>query len=176
METRVLYQGKYIRLMAQGNWEYAERVNCSGVVFIVACTDDGKMILCEQYRVPVGKNVIEIPAGLVNDGASDTHETMEAAAKRELLEETGYVADEMIEIVRGPAAPGSSSVIITFFQAKGLKKVGPGGGDDAENIKVHEIPLAEMDEWIGQQLLNPMKFVDPKIYVGLYFLKNRTKS
>lgn len=173
--NKTLFQGQFIRLVSRDGWEFAERINCSGVVFIVAVTDDRKIVLCEQYRVPVGKRVIEIPAGLANDGASDEHESMEAAAKRELLEETGYEACEIRPLLSGPAAAGSSSVIVNFYEALSLKKRGPGGGDATENITVHEVPLDGIDEWLEEISQDPDIVIDPKLYVGLYFLKNRTK-
>ncbi|HTL48684.1 MAG TPA: NUDIX hydrolase [Verrucomicrobiae bacterium] len=170
-ERKVLYEGQYIRFVAKGTWEYAERINCSGIVFIAAVTDDDKIILCEQFRVPVDRHVIEIPAGLVNDGVAKHEETLEEAAKRELLEETGYEAQKMVRMIEGPAAAGSSSAMIVFFRALGLKKVASGGGDETENIVVHEVPLKGIDTWL-QTMEEKGKAIDPKVFTVLYLVRS----
>lgn len=172
-EIKILYEGKFMRLVSQNTWEYAERINCAGVVFIIAVTDDRKIVLCEQYRVPLSKDVIEIPAGLVRDTPESQDESFAEAAKRELLEETGFEAEEVVLLFEGPAAVGSSSAMIHFYQAKKIKKVATGGGDETENIKVHEIPLSEVDTWLLEQQKTG-KLVDPKIFTALYFLQSET--
>src|SRR5580704_13589060 len=89
---RTLFEGKHIRMVARGDWEYAERKNVTGIVAIIAVTAEGKLLLVEQYRPPLGKTVIELPAGLAGDIAGQEGEAMVTAARRELLEETGYEA------------------------------------------------------------------------------------
>ena len=170
-EPELLYKGNYIQLLRKDDWEYAERLNCSGVVFIVAVTDDEKIILVEQFRIPVGKKLIEIPAGIVGDN-HHSGESNEAAAKRELMEETGYEVEKLIPLMTGPVAPGSSSMVMTFYLARGIKKVGQGGGDDTENIKVHEVPLSEVDEWLKDRHGDDL-WVDPRIFIALYLLRYR---
>ncbi len=59
-QKRTLAETNSIRLVERDGWSYVERVNASGVVCIVACTDEGKIVLIEQYRPPVGRNVIEL--------------------------------------------------------------------------------------------------------------------
>ena len=171
----VLKQGRYIRLLQKGGWEYVQRCNCTGIVIILAMTDDQKVILTQQHRVPVRKDVIEFPAGLVNDGGSPKKETALTAAKRELLEETGYLAKKIVKVIEGPAGSGLSSDILTIVRAYGLKKVGKGGGDATENIKVCEVPLPRVEKWLIQ-MQRQGKLVDPKIYAGLYFLNNYNKE
>jgi ADP-ribose pyrophosphatase len=164
-----LYEGKYKRLVREGDWEFIERVNCWGIVGILAMTDDKKVILVEQYRVPVGNRAIEFPAGLA-DGAGGSHgETLEETAHRELLEETGYQAERMIYCTEGPISSASNADIMVLYLAQGLKKVAPGGGDHLESITVHEVPLGEIDEWLGKKEKEGI-LVDSKIYAGLYLL------
>ena len=170
-KRKVLYEGQYIRFVARGTWEYAERINCSGIVFIAAVTGDDKIILCEQFRVPVDLHVIEIPAGLVSDPGAPCDETFEEAAKRELLEETGYQAEKMVKMVEGPAAAGSSSAMIVFYRAVGLKKVASGGGDETENIIVHEVPLKGIDTWLREREKEG-KAIDPKVFTVLYLVRS----
>ncbi|MEI7751862.1 MAG: NUDIX hydrolase [Candidatus Omnitrophota bacterium] len=166
----ILHKGKYLNLVCEGSWEYVKRNNCSGVVVIVPMTSSGNVVFVEQFRRPVEAQVIEWPAGLVNDKMSHDSETMEAAARRELFEETGYEAEHLALLVGGPVSSGLSSEIITFYQALDVVKKGSGGGDVTESIKVHEIPLKEADLWLYEMERKGF-LVDPKIYVGLYFLK-----
>lgn len=169
--SKVLYEGKYLRLKDQASWEYVERTNCGGVVVIAAMTDEKKVLFVEQYRVPQGKNVIEMPAGLVGD-VDDQNETLETAARRELLEETGYDAEKFERLIEGPVSSGLTSEQLSFYLASDLTKKSDGGGDDTESIVVHEIPLAEAEEWIFKKQREGL-VVDPKVFVGLYFLQGK---
>jgi len=166
----ILHKGKYLNLICEDHWEYVKRNNCSGIVVIVPMTQDGKVLFVEQFRRPVEAQVIEWPAGLVNDKASHASESMETAARRELLEETGYQAEHLSLLVGGPVSSGLSSEIITFYQALDVVKIASGGGDETESIKVHEVPLKEADLWLYEMEKKGF-LVDPKVYVGLYFLK-----
>ena len=93
-ERNVVAAGKHLRLVSVDGWEFAERTTCSGVVAIIAVTDDGKLILTEQFRPPVARRVIDLPAGLAGDISGQEHEPLERAARRALQEETGYDAEE----------------------------------------------------------------------------------
>ncbi len=166
----ILFKGKYLDLVCEDSWEYVRRTNCSGIVVIVPMTSDEKVIFVEQFRRPVKAQVIEWPAGLVNDKTSHDAETLETAARRELLEETGYQAQHLSLLTEGPVSSGLSAEIITFYQALDVVKVAPGGGDETESIKVHEVPLREADLWLYEMEKKGL-LVDPKVYVGLYFLK-----
>ncbi len=172
----IISEGRFIRFLSEGGWEYVERNNCNGIVVIVALTADDKVLFTEQYRLPVKTRAIEFPAGLVNDGLSKTRESLESAARRELLEETGYEAQEIKKLIKGPISSGLTSETITFLMAKRLKKVSAGGGDDTESIKVHEVPLTSTEKWL-KNMEKKGCVVDPKIYAGLYFLnKARGKN
>jgi ADP-ribose pyrophosphatase len=131
-------------------------------------TDDGKLVLVEQTRAPVGRPVIELPAGLVGDSPGRADEALAVAARRELLEETGYEARDMTLLVEGAPSAGLTSETIVLFLATGLRKVGPGGGDSTEDIKVHEVPLARAREWLSAQA-DRGAVIDLKVYAGLYF-------
>ncbi|MGM9999579.1 MAG: NUDIX hydrolase [Candidatus Bruticola sp.] len=171
----VLYAGKFISLVRVGRWEYAQRSkNVTGIVAIAACTPNNEVILVEQYRPPCGGRVIEFPAGLVGDKSGFGEESLEEAARRELLEETGYKAEQMTYLTEGPASAGITSEIITFYEAENLTLVGPGGGDESENIQVHLVPLNTISEWLQQKMETGVQ-VDLKVFTGLYFLtKKRT--
>lgn len=166
----ILHKGKYLDLIREDGWEYVRRTNCSGIAVIVPVTRDGQAVFVEQFRRPVNAQVIEWPAGLVNDRAGHGLETMETAARRELLEETGYAAGDWSLLTEGPVSSGMSGEIITFYRALNVVKQGPGGGDETESIKVHEVPLAEAETWLKEKERQGL-LVDPKVYTGLYFLK-----
>lgn len=165
MET--LYKGKFLNMVREGRWEYCERVNQTTAVMIFACTPEGKVLLVEEYRPPIGKQSLCFPAGLSGD---EGPESDAVAAKRELLEETGYEAAEMRYLFTGPSSPGLTSETLSFYLATGLRKVAQGGGVENENIIVHEAPLADIDAWLAAQVAAG-KSIDPRIYTGLYFLK-----
>lgn len=168
----LLYRGKHLQLVSQDGWEACERVKATGVVTIVAVTPDDRLLLTEQFRIPVGKRVIEMPAGLAGDVAGEEHEALAAAARRELLEETGYDADAMEFLTAGPSSAGLTSEVITFFRAVGVRKAGPGGGDGTENIVLHEVPVTKIRAWLRARETAGL-LVDPKVYTGLLFLQDR---
>lgn len=166
--TTTLYEGKFLSVVKTANWEFVRRRNLSGIVGIVAVTDDGKLILIEQYRPPVGANVIELPAGLAGDVAGSESEDLSDAARRELLEETGYEAKRMKLLGAGAASAGLSDEIITLYLATGLKKTGTGDGDGHEQITTHEVPLDRVEAFLKRQV-KAGKLVDLKVYGGLHF-------
>ena len=170
--TVTVADGKYIQLVKHGKWEYVRRKGISGIVAIVALTEEGKLLLVEQYRPPVGRRVVELPAGLAGDVAGSENEALAAAAARELLEETGYSAGEMTFLGAGTASAGLSDEIITLFRATGLKKTGPGDGDGSEQITLHEVPLAEMEPWLVGKVKEGC-LIDLKVYGGMYFANAR---
>lgn len=165
------YAGRYLNLLERDGWEFASRSNASGVVVLVPVTEEGEIVLVEQFRTPVGKNVIELPAGLVGDH-EEPDESILKAAKRELKEETGFEAAELELLMECPSSAGMSDEILSFVLARGLRRIGPGGGDDSEDIQVHVIPLEEVDQWLRKQQAAG-KPLDPKIYAALYWLSKR---
>lgn len=164
----ILYQGRYLRLVRQGSWEYSERVGASGIVALVPITPQREIVLVEQFRMPTQCQVIEIPAGLVGDKAGQEDEGLELAAARELEEETGFRAGKLTLLLEGPSSAGSSNSVITFYLATELVRTGPGGGDESEDITVHVVPLDGAMAWLQAQA-KAGKVLDPKIYAGLYF-------
>jgi len=139
-------------------WEAVERVNCEGIVAIVPVTAGGEIILIRQYRPPLDNYVIEFPAGL-----NDRGETIAEAASRELLEETGYEAAEMIPLGKGPLSSGSSREILTVCLAKRLTFKGIGERDETEDIEVMKISFDDVYETLSQ-LEKAGNLVDLKIY------------
>lgn len=174
IEKQVLAQGRYVRLIRCRGWEYAERTNTAGVVVIVALSGEDRIVLVEQHRAPVGKRVIELPAGLVGDHAGEAREGAEEAARRELLEETGYEAGEWTYLTEGPTSAGLTNEMVTFLLAADVQKRQAGGGlaSEHEEIQVHEVPLAEAFGWLADRVATGV-LIDPKVYAGLYFAGRR---
>ena len=165
--TETLYEGHYLRLKKRDNWEYAERTNAGSAVIIIAVTPDDKLLFVEQFRVPMNANTIEMPAGLVGD--LDKNDTIELAAKRELLEETGWQADEVKVLLIGPSSAGMSNEVIAFARARNLTKINAGGGDESENITVHEVPVQDAPRWLTKKIAEGYS-MDPKLWAGLWLL------
>ncbi len=168
-ETQVLCNGRWLRLMRRGRWEYAERTNAGGAVIIVALTAQNRVLFVEQWREAIQNRTIEMPAGLVGDLHGNKDESAVVAAQRELLEETGYRAARIEYLMEGPSSSGMSTEIIAFVRAYDLVREHGGGGDHTENIVVHEIPREQAALWLLEKMREGYS-IDPKLFAGLYFL------
>lgn len=166
---KYLWKGRYIAIQQQGDWEYVTRIRGNSAVVIIAMTDDGELLLVEQFRAPLGQSVLELPAGLVAD--EDPDETFMQAAARELLEETGYQAVSFEHIISGPVSAGLSNEIIHLVRATKIKYIQNGGGVDGENITVHKIPCEQLVEKLHQFQKNGVA-TDPKIITALGLCQN----
>ena len=145
---QTVWQGNYLAAKTRGKWEYVSR--CRGITAaVILAVHDGRLILVEQYRVPLGAMCLELPAGLVGDDVDG--EAAEIAATRELEEETGYRAARMTELGRFHASPGMSSEAFTLLHAEGLERVGRGGGVAGEDIIVHRVPLGEVSGFVASK-------------------------
>ena len=135
---------------------------------VIPLTSNGTIILVEQFRPPVGRTVIELPAGLVGDEPARADEGLEAAARRELIEETGYDAHRLIPIANCATSPGVVNEVASFFLATDLVKLNDGGGVEGESIRVHEVPLDGAGAWLAQRAAEGA-LISAKVYAGLYF-------
>ena len=166
---RTIAHTPYLRLISRGDWSFVQRTTGIGVVAIVAMTDDDCLILVEQYRPPVAGPVIELPAGIAGDLADYPLEELQSAARRELLEETGYEAAHLRELVTLASSAGLTDECVTLFFAEKLEKVGPGGGDESEDITVHTIPITSIDDWLTGAVRRGA-LIDSRVYGALYLL------
>jgi ADP-ribose pyrophosphatase len=139
-------------------WEALERIGISGIVVMVAVTPSGEVVLEKQFRPPLGREVIELPAGLVEAG-----ESLEAAAKRELTEETGWSAKHVAFLTEGPISTGASTEALSAYLCTGLEYTGKNGGDDNEIIEVILVPLSKVQPYLIKSQREGM-LVDLKVF------------
>jgi ADP-ribose pyrophosphatase len=165
---KVVAEGRYLRMVVENGWEFAERSRGLAAVAIIAVTEQGELILTEQFRVPLGKTVIDLPAGLVGDEEAD--EQLLSAAKRELEEETGYRASRMKKAFSGPTSAGLSNEVVNLLLARGVKKVAAGGGVAGEAITVHLVPVGDVLKWCRRYERRTGGMVSPNVVAALGLL------
>lgn len=164
--AKTLYKGRYLTLLDEEGWEYVHRHSSFGIAVIVA-VHEGKLLLVEEYRRPVGAQVIALPAGLVDRKSDDRQKDLEYTAHKELLEETGYSAGSMRFLVSGVVSPGQSSETLSIFRAEGLvRKYEKPPGDGDEKITLHEVPLDGIFSWLEDRQKAGV-LIDLKVYLGL---------
>jgi ADP-ribose pyrophosphatase len=143
--VETVWAGKYISALKRGRWEYVSRTGSTNAVVILA-EHDGKVILIEQYRVPVGARCLELPAGLVGD--EDAHATVEDTAVKELEEETGFTCERVERLGEFHSSPGMVAESFTLVRAQGIRKVGEGGGNEHEDITVHLVARDDIPAFV----------------------------
>ena len=144
----LMCEGKFVRLLRRGKWEYASRTGGINAVVIIA-EYEGKVILIDQPRVGPDCRCVELPAGLVGD--EDPDATPESTAIKELEEETGFTADRVERLGEFYASPGMLAESFTLVRAHGVRRIGEGGGDENEDIKVHLVARAEIPNFLEQK-------------------------
>ena len=165
---QTLYEGAWLRLVRIGQWESCERTHGQGMaVIVIAVTPDDEVLFVEQFRVPLGARTIEMPAGLVGDDHAE--DTLVDAARRELIEETGWSPGRVDVLLTGPTSSGMSNERIAFVRARELARVGAGGGVDDENIIVHAVPRARAPAWLMQKRAEGYE-LDLKLWAGLWMI------
>jgi ADP-ribose pyrophosphatase len=185
-EPKIEWAGKYLRIVRDGTWEYVQR--CGGVhAVVVHAEHEGKLVLVEQFRIPLGKRCLELPAGLVGD--EDPDATVEDTAIKELEEETGFTADRIELIGEFFSSPGMVSEGFTMVRAHGLTRISDGGGNEHEEIEVHLVPRAEITDFVERKraegcaidvkmlmLLGPDAGRHPRLEAGAEFSFKSAKS
>lgn len=165
---KTLFEGKFLRLMDDEGWEFAERTTGLGVVCVLA-VDGQHVLLVEEFRSAVQAPVISLPAGLIDPAElGKAQETAIEAALRELREETGYSARAIEEVASGPISAGMTTERVTFFLAQDLK-AGQQMLGAGEEIKVHRVALQQLSSFLAECESRGAE-IDPKIFAGLYFV------
>lgn len=162
-----LFESRWIRLQRIGHWDFVVRPHSASCVGILAITPEDEIILVEQFRIPLQRQVIEIPAGIVGDEEEFVGESLAETARRELMEETGYHAGTMEPLIVTPTSAGLTSEMIHLFHARDLTRQHAGGGTGSENIIVHHVPLTNLRQWLRDQE-TAGKVIDFKILACLW--------
>lgn len=171
LESTLLYEGDFLRvhkdsvLLPDGAVSSREYIIHPGAVAVLAMLDNGNLLMERQFRYAPQREFIELPAGKIDHG-----EDILVCAKRELLEETGYVASEWIHLTTAWPCIGYADERMEYFLARGLTHQGR-KLDDGEFLEVFELSLAEAIEWIRQGKINESKTI-----VGLFWLEKYLKN
>ncbi|MCP1468504.1 ADP-ribose pyrophosphatase [Sphingobium sp. OAS761] len=147
----VRWTGRFITAKTRGKWEYVARargIHAAVILAIDEAADGRHVLLVDQYRVPLGRRCIELPAGLVGD--EEEGEDAGIAAARELEEETGYRAAHLERLGEFFSSPGMVSEGFTLFRAHDLVRTGEGGGVAEEDIRVHRVPIDDIAAHIAR--------------------------
>ncbi|MGO9379402.1 MAG: NUDIX hydrolase [Dissulfurispiraceae bacterium] len=172
IDKKTVWEGNFIRTLLleycddQGNirsWEAVERVNCDGIVAVIPVTKEGEVLMIRQFRPVLNSYVIEFPAGL-----NDKGETLVDAARRELIEETGYTSETFEFLAEGPVSSGLSTEVLTVYLAREATPASPQLRErhpieETEDIEVVRAPLLSAYEMI-EEFRGKGDVVDLKIY------------
>ena len=164
---KTLFETRWLSVQRIGHWDFVRRPQADCAVGILAITPEEEILLVEQFRIPIQRRVIEIPAGIVGDEPEHSGETLAATARRELLEETGYLAGSIEPLIASPTSAGLVAEFIHLFLARDLVRKHAGGGVAGEEIIVHRVPLTSLREWLGARQAAGMA-IDFKIHAALW--------
>ncbi|MEQ1557295.1 MAG: NUDIX hydrolase [Gallionella sp.] len=166
ISTALVYEGDFIQVhkdtvrLPDGAVATREYIKHPGAVAILALLDNGKLVMERQYRYPPQREFIELPAGKIDDG-----EDILTTAQRELLEETGYVANEWTHLATAWPCIGYADERMEYFFATGLtlkeRKL-----DEGEFLEVFELSLSDALDWVRLGKINESKTI-----VGLFWLE-----
>lgn len=168
IQSEKIFSGKVISLqvddvmLPNGNTSKREIVKHPGAVAVIALTEENKIVMVEQFRKPLERTIIEIPAGKLEKGEEPAH-----SAKRELEEETGYDCKQLEWLISFYTSPGFADEIVHLYVAKGLfKKENALGLDEDEFVNVVELTLSEALQYIKEQ-----KIYDAKTAYAIQYLQ-----
>ena len=161
---KVVTEGRFLRFVRIGTWEAVERTSPRPAVGVAALTVDGEMVLVEQWRPPMGSAVIEIPAGLVGDLPGKSRESSASAARRELLEETGFRAREWARAGQMHLAIAYSTEVIHIYFARGLTQ-GERQLDAGEFLDVFTATPEELMAWCRDGQVTDAKTLSCMVWV-----------
>ena len=171
LETSVVYEGRFIRVrrdkaeLPNGKTAVREVVEHPGAVAVLPLDDDGSVVTVRQYRYPLGKALLEVPAGKLERG-----EEARQCALRELEEETGLVPDELSYLGCLYISPGFCNEEIHLYLARGLRE-GKLHPDEDEFLERCRVPFGELVEAVLRDEIHDAKTVaavlKTKLLLGL---------
>ncbi|REJ26977.1 MAG: ADP-ribose pyrophosphatase [Caldibacillus debilis] len=166
LNRKTIFEGRVITVhldevsLPDGKTSTREIVEHPGAVAVIAFTDEGKMVMVRQYRKPLNRALVEIPAGKIDRG-----EQLEACARRELEEETGYVCAKLTHLVSFYTSPGFCDEILHIYLAEGLTKAEGRHLDEDEFLDLLEVTFEE-----AENLVKKGEIMDAKtIYAWQYW-------
>lgn len=161
-----VWQGRLLEVhrdevrLPDGRTSVREYIRHRGAVVILALDQDGKILLERQHRYPLGRDFIELPAGKIDPG-----EDTLACARRELLEETGFEADEWTYVTTVYPCIGYADERLVFYLARSLAWRGHRRDAD-EFLEVFALPVAEALDWVRTG-----RICEAKTVAGLFWLE-----
>ncbi|HMK44794.1 MAG TPA: NUDIX hydrolase [Dissulfurispiraceae bacterium] len=184
IDRQVVWEGRFIRTLllrvedANGSlhtWEGVERVGCNGIVVIIPMTPAGELVFIRQFRPILNRYVVEFPAGL-NDKGDD----LPGAARRELIEETGFAAGTLEVMAEGPVSSGLSAEVTTIYLAKNIapaseQELKANKPDESEKIEVFVVPMNNAIDWL-RQMQDRGDYVDLKVFGFIELVRSREKD
>lgn len=159
LSTESIFEGKIINLqvdkvrLPNGKTSTRELIKHSGAVAIIPLTKNNEIVFVKQYRKPLEKVLLEIPAGKLEMG-----EKPELTAVRELEEETGYTTDSLTFVTSFYTSPGFADELMYIYSTTDLKKLDYNvPGDEDEFVEVVELTLSEAKHYVQTQQIHDAK-------------------
>jgi ADP-ribose pyrophosphatase len=159
LTSKEIYKGRIIDLyleeveLPNGHTSTREIVRHPGAVAVVAITPENKLLMVEQYRKPLGRTIVEIPAGKLEKGEEPI-----TTARRELEEETGYTSTKLTPVISFYTSPGFADELVHLFIAENLEKLSEAAElDEDEFVEVLEVTLEEAQEMIQNKRIYDAK-------------------
>jgi ADP-ribose pyrophosphatase len=168
LSSKEIFKGRIIDLYVEevelpnGKTSSREIVKHPGAVAVIAITPENKIVMVEQFRKPLGRTLVEIPAGKLEKG-----EQPEVTARRELEEETGYTCGELQPLISFYTSPGFADELVHLFIAENLEKLTNAAElDEDEFLEVMEVTLEE-----AQEMMQNKRIFDAKTAYAVQYLQ-----
>lgn len=167
IKTEKIFNGTIIDLqvddvkLPDGNTSKREIIRHPGAVAVIAITKENKIVLVEQYRKPLEKSIVEIPAGKL-----EKDENPMIAAIRELEEETGYTTKNLSFVTSFYTSPGFADELLHIYITDDIVKLDhPKAGDEDEFVEVLELTLDEAKEYVEDERIHDAKTAYAILYL-----------
>jgi len=172
LDSRLAFEGVFLKLFvdqvqsADGHQGTREYLRHPGAVMIIPLLDAEHVLLERQFRYPLGRSIVEFPAGKIDPG-----EPPFECARRELFEETGYTARRWSHLGGLHNAIAYSDERIEIYLAEDLERSGDATLDAGETLEVFEAPWRQLLEWVRDGAVT-----DVKTMVGAFWLEKTLRG